>query len=228
MLSYILLVFTADEDGCVFVKDAAKQWVRFGIPEEGLEGILNCLESEGLISRDGDVLNITDYRKFVKRDVRRAKNAAVKRSELTSVVSAWNNLGVPEIKKVYTISNDGVRGRMLSARIAEYGVDTVIEAVENIRKSPFLRGNNKYGWIADFDWFVRPTNFLKVLEGKYSDRNAQEADSKDGGKPKRFKSLPEDILTDMANRGILDLKTGDINYFDATAADLDILKKYNI
>ena len=32
---------------------------------------------------------------------------------------------------------------------------------------PFLLGDNRKGWQADFEWLIRPSNFAKVLEGRY-------------------------------------------------------------
>ena len=56
---------------------------------------------------------------------------------------------------------------MLHARIAEYGVEEVLKAIEKIRNSAFLKGQNPKGWVITFEWFVRPNNFPKVLEGNY-------------------------------------------------------------
>lgn len=53
-------------------------------------------------------------------------------------------------------------------RIREYGMDDLLKAMDNIRHSDFLRGENKNGWMITFDWFVKPNNFLKVLEGNYN------------------------------------------------------------
>ncbi len=47
-----------------------------------------------------------------------------------------------------------------------------------VAKSPFLTGNGKPSrdtgrvWAADFDWLMLPTNFVKVVEGRYQDRRA--------------------------------------------------------
>lgn len=47
-----------------------------------------------------------------------------------------------------------------------------------VAKSAFLTGNGKPSrdtgrvWAADFDWLMRPTNFVKVVEGRYQDRRA--------------------------------------------------------
>ena len=80
------------------------------------------------------------------------------------VMEAWNSLGLQQVTKV---TGDTIRGRMLRARIREYGLEAVLEAVEKIRKSSFLKGQNSKGWVITFDWFVRPNNFPKVLEGNY-------------------------------------------------------------
>ena len=57
---------------------------------------------------------------------------------------------------------------MLKGRIREYGMDDLLKAMDNIRHSDFLRGENKNSWMITFDWFVKPNNFLKVLEGNYN------------------------------------------------------------
>jgi hypothetical protein len=61
---------------------------------------------------------------------------------------------------------------MLNKRIKEYGVDEVLRAIENVRASRFLNGDNKKGWQVTFDWFVHPSNFSKVLDGNYADRQS--------------------------------------------------------
>ena len=53
----------------------------------------------------------------------------------------------------------------------QYGLDAVLEAIENIKSSNFLCGGGKKGWVIDFDWFVRPNNFVKVFDGKYDNKS---------------------------------------------------------
>ena len=55
----------------------------------------------------------------------------------------------------------------MNARIKEYGIDEVVAAIERIKNSDFLKGNNKRGWMITFDWFVLPNNFPKVHDGHY-------------------------------------------------------------
>lgn len=70
------------------------------------------------------------------------------------------------------------RYKSLSARIREHGKDKVLEAIENIKASNFLQGMNDKGWVITFDWFVKPNNFVKVLDGNYSNRVTREQEKK--------------------------------------------------
>ena len=85
------------------------------------------------------------------------------------VVDKWNGLQEIGIKPVSKISVHSARYEMLRVRLREYGLEAVLSAIEHISKSKFLRGHNKNGWMITFDWFVRPNNFPKVLEGNYDD-----------------------------------------------------------
>lgn len=85
-----------------------------------------------------------------------------KNDEYQPVIDAWNSLPLNNIRAV-----KGKRLDLLRARIKEYGLDDVIHAISMIRNSPFLLGQNKKNWQITIDWFLRPNNFPKVLEGNY-------------------------------------------------------------
>lgn len=102
----------------------------------------------------------------IEADVTAPNGAVCRTGDVRRVVEAWNSLGINPIMK---ITGSSTRGGMLRARISEYGVDAVINAIAQINNSSFLKGQNKSGWTVSFDWFVRPNNFLKVMEGRYSD-----------------------------------------------------------
>ena len=49
-----------------------------------------------------------------------------------------------------------------------FDTNEVLEAIENVKNSPFLQGKTDKGdWKITFDWLVLPNNFTKVLEGQY-------------------------------------------------------------
>ena len=57
------------------------------------------------------------------------------------------------------------REQAVKARIRQNHMDDILEAIENIRHSSFLQGQNKEGWMITFDWFLKPGNFRRYLKG---------------------------------------------------------------
>ena len=84
------------------------------------------------------------------------------------VIEKWNSLNLSKIVNI-----KGNRLKMLNARIKEYEIGGILTAIENIEKSNFLKGQNNKNWIITFDWFIRPNNFIKVLEGNYTNRKGK-------------------------------------------------------
>lgn len=84
------------------------------------------------------------------------------------VISEWNKLD-ENIPKIKTLNASTDRYKMLKARINENGLDKVLEAIRSIGNSQFLQGY-KTNFVITFDWFIRPNNFVKVLDGNYLDR----------------------------------------------------------
>ncbi len=91
------------------------------------------------------------------------------RTDVQRVIEQWNSLSAYGIKPVSSIRSGTKRYDMLNARIRSYGIEKVLEAAGNIKNGAFLCGGGKKGWIITFEWFVRPNNFIKVLEGNYDD-----------------------------------------------------------
>jgi len=88
-------------------------------------------------------------------------------NKLQPIIDKWNSLN---LNKLVSINSGTNRYKLTNARIKEYGLETVLEAIDNIKNSSFLRGQNKKGWTIKYDWFIKPNNFIKVLEGNYTDK----------------------------------------------------------
>lgn len=110
----------------------------------------------------------------------------VSSTKVQPIIDSWNSLG---LQKLVAINPNTNRYRLLNARIKEYGLDTVLEAIENIRYSSFLKGQNNKNWTIRFDWLIKPNNFIKILEGNYRDKG----DSNNG-------SVGQDIKTSEAKQ----------------------------
>lgn len=93
-------------------------------------------------------------------------NEMVCATDVARVIEAWNSLNLTRIVK---ITPDSQRAQWLNKRLRDYGLDNILLAIENVSNSSFLMGNNRKGWQATFDWFIKPNNFPKVLDGNYAD-----------------------------------------------------------
>lgn len=89
-------------------------------------------------------------------------------TDVRRVIEEWNKLQEVGINPIRDIKPSSKRCQLLKGRIREYGIDEVLSAINNVRYSDFLRGENNRGWMITFDWFVKPNNFTKVLEGNYN------------------------------------------------------------
>ena len=84
------------------------------------------------------------------------------------LVDFWNTTTQGVFGKILSIEN--ARRKMVNARIKQWGKHNFIEAIHIAMTSDFLKGQSKKGFIMTFDWFIKPTNFQKVLEHNYDNR----------------------------------------------------------
>nr|DAT32824.1 MAG TPA: Dna polymerase B [Caudoviricetes sp.] len=96
------------------------------------------------------------------------------------------------------------RKKVINNLLKEYSVEEVLQAMEKIRTSNFLQGNNKTGWQIAFDWFINKSNFLKVLEGNYDDK----ANSNNSEKEKKFQNYQEKDFVGVTDESIANLLGG--------------------
>lgn len=75
----------------------------------------------------------------------------------------------------YPISDS--RKRLVNARIKEHGKDRFVEVVRKAVASDFLKGQSNRGFVASFDWIIKPTNFEKILSGNYGNKENSEPHS---------------------------------------------------
>lgn len=110
---------------------------------------------------DKDIDKEKDNKLIVSKDT-------ICQTDVRRVIEEWNKLQEVGINPIRDIKPSSKRCQLLKGRIREYGIDEVLNAINNVRNSDFLRGENNRGWMITFDWFVKPNNFTKVLEGNYN------------------------------------------------------------
>ena len=74
---------------------------------------------------------------------------------------AANGAQIPQVR---SIPSNSKRAAFVRARLKEHGKEALAKVVQNAAKLSFYNGGGARGWVADFDWLFRPSNFLRVLE----------------------------------------------------------------
>lgn len=86
------------------------------------------------------------------------------------------------------------RKKAIKARLKEYSLEQIEEMFRKAEKSDFLTGRIKSKgerpFKASFDWLMKPSNFIKVLEGNYDNREVNNGELR-GNDAYRFKTVIE-------------------------------------
>lgn len=131
------------------------------LEKEKEQKMLQC-NGEVTDSNDTVIESNTEIEKEIEKEI---NNNISKDIFINEVVSEWNSIGVSPIKLIR-----GTRQKMLNARIKEYSEEGVLQAINNIKHSDFLKGQNKNSWVITIDWFLKPNNFIKVYEDNYNSK----------------------------------------------------------
>lgn len=113
----------------------------------------------------------------------------IRQTDVQRIITEWNSLeefGINPVKRMTSKREQAVK-----ARIRQNHMDDILEAIENIRHSSFLQGQNKEGWMITFDWFLKPGNFAKVFEGNYLDKS--------GNKPQSYMEKIQNRVSEVDN-----------------------------
>lgn len=91
-----------------------------------------------------------------------------------ALVEIWNAEKATSMPSVTKLTPGKPRHKAATARLREEpDLERWREVVRRIAASSFCNGGGSTGWVADFDFLVRPETFAKVFEGKYDDRKPQ-------------------------------------------------------
>ena len=116
-------------------------------------------------------------------------------------VTLWNHKVLTNKSTIPQIRNiAGKRLNALKARLREYNLTTISEMFQKATTSDFLNGKNNRGWIANIDWALLPTNFPKIIEGNYDNRNTQPTTKTTPDRRRGYEvtaTSPDDFLDDF-------------------------------
>lgn len=146
----------------VSFKHAAKL---FDISEKTLTSVIENLQQRGTLTvictssvRDPNVI------RQLQTDIQTDRQTSVA-DELFEI---WNKHS-GKLAKAKALTKS--RRTHAAARMSEQAsLDVWTQAVQRIAKSEFCNGKNERGWLATFDWFIKPDTLTKILEGTYDTR----------------------------------------------------------
>lgn len=125
------------------------------------------------ICTNGDVNNnkpIPDINTDNKTDNTLIASKDAQREQIDKIVEIWNQIeGLPQVRRITETSK---RYKYASARLKEEGFDTVVEVIQKVASSDFLRGKNRNNWTANFEWAMTVSNFIKILEDTYINKES--------------------------------------------------------
>lgn len=176
---YVRLFFLIDKQGYVQgkMKDLASK-VGFSVPR--LRKTLDSLFERQMLSLGNDKIYFWQYKEKAKdiseqvilapsteKSIVIAKRVDEEDALLSAIGDYYNKIivgkGMPQIKALTPKRKSFVR-----CRLKEYGKEAIYKVIDNAAASSFLNGQGGRGFVADFEWIMRPNNFIKVLEGKYN------------------------------------------------------------
>lgn len=97
-------------------------------------------------------------------------DVSIMQHSVSAIIDAWNQLEPYGIKMIYRINQGSKRYTSLTELINQFGEEKVIDGIDKVKASEFLQGKTDARFSLNFDWFIRPDNFEKVLEGKYAEK----------------------------------------------------------
>lgn len=90
-----------------------------------------------------------------------------KRVDCQQIADLYNSI-CTSFPKLRSLSDS--RRKAIKARLNTYTLEDFQTVFENAENSSFLKGSNDRNWTATFDWLIKDTNMVKVLEGNYADK----------------------------------------------------------
>ena len=117
--------------------------------------------------KDSIESTVVDSMSDVPPDAQNSENKEINYEKLVS----WFNENTRGVFGKIVMPLSDKRKGMIRARIKEYGKDKFCLVFEKALKSDFLKGQGNKGFVATFDWIIKPSNFEKILSGNYDNKN---------------------------------------------------------
>ena len=96
--------------------------------------------------------------------------------QILEIIDSWNRQKLT--KQIFNIHRLSARENNTRLCIGRVGFDEFLLTISKIDQQAFFQKSADNGNPVRFDWFVRPDNFQKVLEGNYTQEWKHKSDGK--------------------------------------------------
>ena len=147
-----------------YQKEYRKKQKLLAAPEEDSKCLREHLRESNVNSLEGDIEE--DKEEELEVDNKGQVVPPSPKVDCQQIVDLYNKT-CKSLSVVMKLT-DG-RKAVIKSRLSKYSVDDLKTVFEKAEASSFLRGENKSGWKANFDWLLRESNMVKVMEDYYVD-----------------------------------------------------------
>lgn len=170
------LLFSTNND-CIFIKNFLKHQKNYPLNPENMahKGIIKRFE---LYAVKFEIENINQFIEGASKVLQSpygngsgTGNDIGNDIDYDLIVNLYHDL-CPKMSRVEKLT--GERRGFVHARFMEYGIEKMTTVLRLAGQSDFLNGKNDKAWKADLEWIMRPTNFIKIFECKYENRERKE------------------------------------------------------
>lgn len=112
----------------------------------------------------------TNNKNTNKLNIKYNKEKDKKENIIADIIGLYNEICV-SLPKVKTVSN--ARKTAIKSLVNKYDIEQIRTVFTKAETSNFLKGNNNHSWQANFDWLIKDSNFVKVLDGNYDNKTSQ-------------------------------------------------------
>lgn len=120
----------------------------------------------------------------------------------SKILKLWNDtcLSFPKLAKITEPRKNKLRIRLqeMGGKDLDKAIGVLAEVFALTEESNFLKGDNKRGWKANFDWVIEnPKNWVKIYEGNYKNQTSNETTTSNNGLEKTAAAI--DLAFAMLN-----------------------------
>lgn len=225
----LTLLFLCDEEGCRFNQSSLAR--ELGLSRQEIRTVLknlvatnwitNLLTNSGTNSATNLTFNSTkicELLKTIKKPIQQPIRQPIETLPMQGTAKAtrkpevdWEafmayfNSKVKDTKIAQVRVMTEGRKRQIRSLLGKYSKQDLAKVVDICVATPFLRGENKNGWKADFDFIYTEKHFVKIMEGGYEretdNQVGVQSSGRSQGRGATLAGVAREILRGIENGG---------------------------